>query len=224
MKSPCSVVRKKHSNAFTLTEILVVLVIVAVLAALIIPMSSKMIAQSRTAKCASNLRQMYLASIQWSNDNQNWMLFCLPSPSLTFEMALRPYMNIAETWPSAQTAGKRPPEAYACPASKDLSTASRFSDYGMNIEVNYSHPDDPRGRLYRDKKYRWASFSQASKVIFLADSFTREIRWDMTPTARITGRHNGKANILFWDGHIECLDPKKLTFASGTAPPWQPNQ
>lgn len=216
-------IRPISTAAFTLIELLAVVAIIAVLAALLFPLGSRMVAQSQTTKCAANLRQLYQASLLWSQDNDNAMLVTFPdanpTPTSTWEMALRQYLGIDSTWPSSQNAGKRPPGVFACPASKTLTTASRFSDYGKNAFINNPYPlPNPPGPAYK-----WPAMSEASKVIFLADSNGRDLSPYNKPSAGIIARHNGKANILYWDGHVELLDPTTLQLDTHVYPPWRPN-
>ena len=143
-----------------------------------------------------------------------------PTPTSTWDQALRPYLGIDSTWPSAQNAGKRPPSVFACPASKTLTTVSQLSiDYGKNAYVNNTYPNPNTGPAYR-----WAGFNSPSKVIFLADARGRDISPFVLPDAAIESRHNGKANVLFYDGHVELLNPRDPTQVPKqyTAPPWRP--
>ena len=64
-----------HSRAFTLIELLVVISIIAVLAAMLMPAIAMVRRSAQQTNCASNLRQVGIATIGYMNDMQS-----LPTP------------------------------------------------------------------------------------------------------------------------------------------------
>jgi len=55
-------------NGFTLIELLVVIAIIAILAAILFPVFAKAREKARQTTCASNLKQLALAVIQYTQD------------------------------------------------------------------------------------------------------------------------------------------------------------
>ena len=59
---------KNKKNAFTLIELLVVIAIIAILAAILFPVFARAREKARATACTSNLKQLGLAFVQYSQD------------------------------------------------------------------------------------------------------------------------------------------------------------
>lgn len=67
-------------RGFTLVELLIVIAIIAVLAALLLPALSRARAQARSTQCMSNLRQLYLANTMYASENRGH--YCPAAPDV----------------------------------------------------------------------------------------------------------------------------------------------
>jgi prepilin-type N-terminal cleavage/methylation domain-containing protein len=68
---------KMKEKGFTLIELLVVVAIIAILAAMLLPVLSKARSRARQAVCISNLKQLMLSTLLYANDNDGWLPYCI---------------------------------------------------------------------------------------------------------------------------------------------------
>jgi prepilin-type N-terminal cleavage/methylation domain-containing protein/prepilin-type processing-associated H-X9-DG protein len=63
----------EHRSGFTLLELLVVMVVIAILAAIIVPVGRRMVENGRATQCLSNLRQLGMGLSAYLAENNNTM-------------------------------------------------------------------------------------------------------------------------------------------------------
>jgi prepilin-type processing-associated H-X9-DG protein/prepilin-type N-terminal cleavage/methylation domain-containing protein len=183
--------------AFTLLELLIVVAIIAVLAAISMPVGRRMIEAGNEAKCMSNLRQLHAVLMLYANENNQM----LPSPDtptsgIHWFRRLDPYIA-HDPYIAQQDRIK----LCTCPSAKTFKPDDWATAYGMNYYLG------------EDKDWRTLSIDQKSRVILLADAVINPA-WHSAGSAifedggpfnkTVDQRHSGRANFLFLDGHVEA--------------------
>lgn len=210
-------------SGFTLIEILVVVAIIALLAAILFPVFARARENARRTSCASNLKQIGLAWMQYnqdyderampaSNSAQEWVGQTNPTAPpyyLQGTSLLEPYMKSDQV--------KQCPSAIADSAGTYV-TAGDFFGYGYNrvafpiqsgatpLSTSIAAIEDPS---------RTAAFGDAGQprrsaggtlykdgVVYLEHSSAGR--------ARFAARHLETGNVLYCDGHVKAERAKML--------------
>lgn len=122
----------KGFKGFTLIELLVVIAIIAILAAILFPVFARARENARRASCASNLKQIGLASMQYSQDYDE-------------KLYAHRYNSGANSNPLLQSNGGPVPNAdITAPATDRTFWISLLQPYAKSLQV-FQCPSNPDG-------------------------------------------------------------------------------
>ncbi len=201
--------RRQAKQAFTLVELLVVIAIIALLAALLLPALKGARNTSKRAVCVSNLRQIGLAQLNYSNDysdafTQNradyavgvafWCQFLLPY--LGKQMVYYP------TTPEVPV--------FWCPMAEKSITEDPLNGYQTAFIARLSYAQNlslggwVAGGAANHKR---TEVQKPSNMVLLADGRAVSMAsWSVDVPGDSFGgayRHDHLINLLFVDGHVE---------------------
>ncbi len=216
--------------AFTLIELLTVIAIIAILGAILIPVTSRIRHSSNRAQCIGNLRQLAAGVLLYANDHNGE----LPrSNHSAYAHRQRSWLSTIQPYLGGPEGLKGKPldqaiERYCrCPGEEGR---KRGSSYGLNVHFELSpEVDDYEGAptVWR----RTLQIPAPSHTILLA-----ELRPDYEAdhimahywTGNVNGaevdadRHNGQANYAFVDGHVESLRIEQVFSPQNKVNHWNP--
>jgi general secretion pathway protein G len=216
-------VKVKHIRAqqgYTLVEILIVLAVIAILAAILLPAFATVRGKARQATCASNLRQLGMAITQYTADYDHFPRGLDPADSET-----------PQIWSGVKTAqGVVLGEVRLLPDVLDPYVKNRQlwhcpSDIGFDMQELTNTPLDARPSSF--DKFGMSYFYR-TELTFLNLSEDRVLHPDKTNVlsdgdgawhgASILNLNKGRRNnVLFADGHVKSLNPDDY-FAAWTVP------
>lgn len=217
--------RVAGEGAFSLLQLMVVMILIAVLSTLLFSVMRDGLESSRQAKCASQLRQIHLAMMNYGAEHRGRL-----SPYLVIQTGrahqywvalLRPYLSLPATrlW-----ADNTPTGVYACPSdrrpkgdySADPAENGAYGLCGLNGLAwgMWAYPDGRKLNTWSEG-VSLLSVKNPGKTVMLVE---HEQVFAATPqhlrTSRFAFRHKGKINVIYFDGHIGAISKGEVPDAN----------
>lgn len=182
---------------FTLIELLVVVGIIALLAAILLPVFLAVRERGKATVCASNLRQLHLAFSMYAADNNGYVPPYAAGDGLNAWWGLN--FQGHEVWWQDQTlqclAAVDPyvhsPEIWLCPSDPDAKQVNRPLSYDFNGFHFGSTVSEIVPRLMNGNPN---------------ETLLEEYGWRREPASSESYSHRGYYNIAYYDGHVKAQE------------------
>lgn len=223
---------RRATSAFTLIELLVVIAIIAILAALLFPVLARAREKARTASCTSNLKQLALGVLMYSQDYDGMLMPFVGAQASDWSWGQYWY-----GWVQGGTVDftrgllypyLRTKEIKRCPSfAREVRAVAVGMGYGYNWYYVGGTPD-PSYSSNELCGWGWcknaaheSQIANPSETLLFADSARKQFSNPseleesvaITPPSQAWGyydihfRHNGLACAAFVDGHAKVIKP-----------------
>lgn len=204
---------RRGAYGFTLTEMLVVVAIIMILAAMIFPVYETVTKRAETAHCSSNIRNLAMAVGVYAEDCDGML-----TPARTSYGAPSVY---GTSWDVLLTAYHHNQELNLCLSDQTptwaTSTTCYKHSYGINLDLTMVGGYNGSALCQGDIQ------SPAQTILFfeiLGSTRSLGSSYAANKLGRVDDRHNGGCNFAFVDGHVRWMRPRWT--ATGSANLWLP--
>lgn len=214
------------NKAFTLIELLVVIAIIAILAAILFPVFAQARESARTTSCLSNMKQVALGWMMYSQDYDESFPLSRRVFSGTVSNGCDCDANctVNESWMEETQPYVKSYDLYKCPSNPNNNVTTEDRD--KNFKVSYATNGVV---MWGTNVLRQASLNRPAETVMLLEStwscsdLGDWVARGQNPTACVWGpgfkSHRGKSGIgnwAFFDGHAKGIGLTKVFARIGT--------
>ena len=210
-------------RAFTLVELLVVVAIIALLAAILFPVFSQAREKARSIACLSNMKQIGMGLQIYMQDN-NERIFFRSSTNATITRAHVATSGNNLKWWNELMPYIKSSDVFTCPSdngplpSPDLNGNNSIQrSYVASSAVEYlkaAQVTNPTEAIVITEKWD-TNGSGATVTESWMEPFNKDMAPDPTtpqthPMLSMANRHQGGMNCAFFDGHAKWMQPNTI--------------
>ncbi|RYX85850.1 DUF1559 domain-containing protein [bacterium] len=205
-----------RKSAFTLIELLVVIAIIAILAAILFPVFARARENARRASCQSNLKQMMLGLIQYTQDyderlpnvSDNVQATAVPGNWTSYAgtpVVFNP--TLGSIYPYIKSA-----QIYVCPS--DSVGQNQRQSYAINSCLAPGAPDATSklrvgmSTAAFDETTKWMAFGEEGSPT--NTNSTTDDAFLYVNSNDFTARHLDGSVLAFLDGHVKWYRPERI--------------
>jgi prepilin-type N-terminal cleavage/methylation domain-containing protein/prepilin-type processing-associated H-X9-DG protein len=232
---------RSRKMGFTLIEILVVIAIIAILAAILFPVFARARENARRASCQSNLKQLSLGLIQYTQDYDERYPYGYDAGQRLWGEQIFPYVKSTQVFVCPSD-----PKTYAVPTASQL--VPGYS-YGLNmvyndpshwifgqylavpaqIPITTAAVEDSSGTVWTGDVatlaasaplirgyYYLSGVNNSTLVLNDSNCGSTPCLWSTTQTTGWYARHLDTVNVAFLDGHVKAMKVENLAKKDST--------
>lgn len=237
--------RRARSHAgLTLIELLTVIAVIGILAAILLPVVGKTRETARKAQCISNLRSLHQGTMLWIGDNkgrmpdgQLWQDRATAASKIRYQIS--PYLDLYKPSSDGELS-KEKNSLLKCGAADRLNSSDSHwgRTYSINVWACPSFDGDPRP----DRTAYPQSINQISKpskmALFMdgapyqppgaSSGYWSNVNETRVQPARTANRlqypHNGSVNVVYVDGHVGNVSESEMIALAADTAFWRAGQ